>query len=61
MDRKAQFLKTYANLPQAKREEVVAVIGDEPYSWQSAKLEVEQDSPTGKEIIDLLIKLTILS
>ncbi|KKS04816.1 MAG: hypothetical protein UU82_C0007G0029 [Candidatus Nomurabacteria bacterium GW2011_GWC2_41_8] len=61
MDKKAQFLKTYANLPQASREEIVAVIGKEPYTWQSAKLEIEHDTPIGKEILEFLVNLKILS
>ena len=60
MDRKAQFLKTYANLPQASREEIVAVVGEEPYSWQSAKLEIENNTPIGKRILELLVNLKIL-
>ena len=60
MDRKAQFLKIYANLPQALREEIIAVVGGEPYTWQSAKLEIEHDTPIGKEILELLINLKIL-
>jgi hypothetical protein len=60
MDWKAHFLKTYANLPQAAREEIIAVVNQEPYSWQAAKLEVEHDTPIGKEILALLVKLKIL-
>jgi len=60
MDRKAQFFKVYANLPQATREEIVAVIEGEPYSWQAAKLEVEQNTPTAEKILELLVKLKIL-
>ena len=60
MDKQAQFLKTYANLPQASREEIVAVVGGEPYTWQSAKLEIEHDTPIGKQILELLVSLKIL-
>ena len=60
MDRKTQFMKVYANLPQASREEIVGVVGNEPYSWQAARLEIEQDTPIGKEILDTLAKLKIL-
>lgn len=60
MDRKAQFLKAYANLPQGIREEIIAVVGGDPFTWKSAKLEVEQDTPIGREILDLLVKLAIL-
>ena len=60
MDRTAQFLKVYANLPQSTREEIVAVVNNEPYTWQSAKLEVEQGTPIGKNILELLVNLKIL-
>ncbi len=60
MDTKTKFLKIYANLPQGSREEIIAVIKNEPYTWQSAKLEVEQDTPIGREILESLVKLEIL-
>lgn len=60
MDTRALFLKTYANLPRGSREEIIAVVQGEPYTWQSAKLEVEQDTAIGKEILQLLINLKIL-
>ncbi len=60
MDRKSLFLKTYANLPRGSREEIVAVVEGEPYTWQSAKLEVEQDTPIGTKILEVLVALKIL-
>lgn len=60
MDREAQFLKIYANLPQASREEIVAVVDGEPYTWQSAKLEIEHNTPIGKQILELLVNFKIL-
>ena len=60
MDKKSQFLKVYANLPLGSREEIVVVVDGEPLSWQAAKLEVEQDTPKGREIIETLTSLKIL-
>ncbi len=60
MDRKAQFLKIYANLPQAAREEIIAVVDGEPYTWQAARLEVEGDTVIGTKIIEALVGLGIL-
>jgi hypothetical protein len=59
-DRKAQFLKVYANLPQAARQEIIAVVSGEPYSWQSARVEVENDTDIGTEILEILVKLKVL-
>lgn len=60
MDKKAQFLKVYANLPQASREEIIAVIDNEPYTWQSARVEIEQDTAIGGKILDFLTKIGVL-
>lgn len=60
MNKKTQFLKIYANLPYATREEIIAVVKGEPFTWNSAKLEIEQETPLGKRIIETLTKLKIL-
>ena len=60
MDKRTDFLKIYANLPLSARKEIVVVIGNEPLTWNSAHLEVEQNTPVGKEILEILTKLKIL-
>ena len=60
MDKKTQFLKIYANLPLGMRHEIVAFPDKEPLTWNAAKLEIEQDTPKGKEILRILTDLKIL-
>ena len=60
MDRKTQFLKVYANLPLGVRDEIVAVVDGEPLTWKSAKLEIEQDTLKGKQVLETLTNLKIL-
>lgn len=60
MEKKIKFLKTYANLPNATREDIIAVVDNEPYTWKSAKLEIEQETPIGQRILEVLIRLKIL-
>lgn len=60
MDKKEKFLKIYANLPLGSREEIIVVVGNEPLTWNSARLEIEHDTDKGKEILELLSKLKIL-
>jgi len=60
MDKRTKFLKIYANLPLGERSEVVVVVDNEPLSWNAAHLEVEQNTPTGKKILEILTKLEIL-
>lgn len=61
MDLKSRFLKIYANLPLSAREEIVVVVDDEPLTWNAAKIEVENDSPKAKQILEVLIKLKIIA
>jgi hypothetical protein len=63
MDKRIQFLKTYANLPLPLRDEIVVVIDSEPLTWNAAKLEVEQEPLTkkAKQILDILESLKILA
>lgn len=60
MDKKTEFLKIYANLPLGAREEIIVVVDNEPLTWKAARLEVELDTPKGKEILKILIALKIL-
>ena len=60
MDRKAQFLKIFANLPLGSREEIVVVVNNQPLTWNVANLEIKNDTPTGKEILEMLVEMKIL-
>lgn len=60
MDLKAKFLRIYANLPLNQRGEIVIVIDDEPLTWNAARIEIENDTDKGKEILDKLIKIGII-
>lgn len=60
MDNKSKFLQIYANLPLNVRTEIVAVVEGEPFSWNSAKIEIENDTPKGAEILKQLVNLRIL-
>jgi len=60
MNIKTRFLQTYANLPLNQRSEIIVVIDDEPLTWNVAKIEIENDTKKGREILEKLVKLGIL-
>ncbi len=60
VDLKARFLQIYANLPLNQRQEIVVVVDDEPLTWNAAKIEVENDTEKGRQILDKLVKMNIL-
>ena len=60
IDKKAKFIQIYANLPFVQRSEIVVVIGDEPFTWNSSRIEIENDTEKGKEILKKLVEFKIL-
>lgn len=58
---KERFLKVYSNLPLNLRDEIVLVLpGKGPITWNVAYLEINNDTPLGKEILEKLIELQIV-
>jgi hypothetical protein len=60
MDAKQKFLKLYANLPVPERDQVVAVINKDPYTWRVAYLEIDSDTALGRKILGQLEKMEII-
>lgn len=58
---KEKFIKIYANLPLNVREEIIATLPQiGPLTWNSAYLEVIEDSELGKKILEELDELEII-
>ena len=61
MSLKSQFLKLYADLPLGARSEIVGVIDNEPITWNSARVEVENDTAISKKILTQLVYIGVLN
>jgi len=60
MELKERFYKVYNNLPLGVRDEVILVVNDEPITWKVAKLEIDNDTPLTKEILEKIASLEII-
>lgn len=60
MDNRTKFLKAYANLPLNERDRVIVTIDGQPLTWNAAWIEVDNDTPKGKEIVEKLVELGII-
>ena len=59
--KKAKFMRIYANIPEKiRKEDVIVVIDDEPYTWNAAMIEVKNNSELGEKIIKMLEKTGII-
>lgn len=59
-EKKAKFYQSYANLPLELRSEICLVIDSEPITWNVAKLEIDNNTEKGNQIIQKLFDLMIL-
>ena len=57
---KAKFLKTYANLPDDEREQVIVIVDNEPYAWNRVNVEVNADTKKSKKMLNKMRLLGIL-
>ena len=57
---KERFLKAYSDLPEKIRGEIIVLVNDKPFTWNSAYLEIKNDTETGKQILNNLKELGII-
>ncbi len=57
---RALFVKKYASIPLNLRDEIVAVIGNEPVSWAAAFVEIQGKTKKGDQILELVDGLRLL-
>lgn len=57
---KGKFFKVYSNLPINLRREIILVIDNEPLTWNVAYLEISEDTPLGKRILEKLEALEFI-
>lgn len=57
---KDKFLKTYANLPEPEREQIIAIVDKKPYSWNVAYTEISNNTELGRKILNKIESLGLL-
>lgn len=60
-NKREKFMRIFANVPEKIRgEDVVAVVDDKPFTWNTAMIEVKNDSELGRKILKMLEKVGVL-
>ncbi len=60
-DKKAKFMRIFANIPdKVRNEDIIAVIDNKPYTWNAAMIEIKNNSELGKKIIKKLGEMEII-
>ncbi len=57
---RSRFIELFATVPLPLRDEIVAVVDDEPISWSAAYLEVTNSTEKARKIIKQLRTIKVL-
>ncbi len=57
---RAKFLKEFAAVPAPIRDEIVAIVDGQTYTWATAYLEISQETDLGDRILKTLNLLKII-
>ena len=53
-DKRAKFLRIYAKLPEGVKEDILIVVDQKPYTWDSSYIEIKDNTLLGQKILKAL-------
>jgi len=59
-DKRAKFIKIFSNVPENLRGDIIVVIDKKPYTWNTAFLEIEDNTELGNKILKNLEEVGII-
>ncbi len=59
-NKREKFLQIYADVPDELRSDIIVVIDDKTYTWNTAYFEIKDDTLLGKKILKALEELKIV-
>ncbi len=59
-DKRSKFMRAFANVPENLRDDIIAVVDEKPYTWNTAFLEVRDNTGKGKKILQTLEEMGVL-
>jgi hypothetical protein len=59
-DKKSKFLGIYADVLDNLRRDIIAVVDDKTYTWNTAYFEIKNDTELGKKILKELVVTKVI-
>ncbi|MBS3074446.1 hypothetical protein J4447_03250 [Candidatus Pacearchaeota archaeon] len=59
-EKRAKFLKVYANLPEDIRKDILVMVDNKPYTWNSTFIEIKENTALGEKILKTLESMGLL-
>jgi UV DNA damage repair endonuclease len=54
-DKRTKFLRVYANVPDNLREDIIVIVDDKTYTWNTAYFEIKNNTELGRKLLKELI------
>lgn len=60
-EKREKFMRIFANVPDKIRgEDIIAVVDDKPFTWNTAMIEIKNNSELGKKLLNQLERMGII-
>lgn len=53
-EKRAKFLRIYADIPEELRSDIIVIVDDKTYTWNTSYLEVRDNTTIGQKILKAL-------
>jgi len=55
-----KFLSAYADIPEALRKEIIVIVDEKTYTWDSAYFEIKNNAELSEKLLNTLSELRII-
>lgn len=59
-DKRAKFLKAYTEVPENLRSQIIVVVNEKTYSWNSVYFEVKDKTEISKKLLNTLFGMKLI-
>lgn len=59
-NKRTKFLRAYADVPDTLRSDIIIVIDEKTYTWNTAFFEIKNNTELGKKILKALENMNLL-
>ncbi|HLD43523.1 MAG TPA: hypothetical protein VJB08_06095 [Candidatus Nanoarchaeia archaeon] len=59
-DKRGRFIGIFGNVPETLRDDIIVTLDKKPYTWNTAFLEIKDNTSLGKKLLKRLEELDIL-
>ena len=59
-DKREKFLKTYANVPEGLRGDIIVIVEGKTYNWNTSYFEIKENTELGKKVLKALESIGLI-